>query len=677
MHTSSRRSRGSRGVPNLGALFPRARGTRAGLLLAYSVGQLILRLLDMSPGQHDPSPRSLTRDDWQRVEAILTRATRLSDAEGKALIDSALLDSPLRREITDLFHLSGPHGLEETRSASVRGSSPASATAAAFRPGDSLEGGRFVIVRQIGRGGMGTVYLAQDTVLGTLVALKIVPPDDRLIQEAQRAAACSGHEHVATVHNVLQSEKGGKRIGVLVLEYVAGRPANRILDDGPVDIGRAIKWVRQAALAVAHAHDSEVLHCDLKPGNMIVTPDDRVKVLDFGIARRSFDPTPAEPRYGTLPYMAPEQLLAGECSRATDVYSLGVTLFQLVTGRLPFTGDDRMIKMQILAAPPPSVSGIVRNAPDGLDAVFERALAKDPAARFQSARAFAQALEDLTRTPAALPASTPPSTISSWLWPSIAALPALLALTLTFGMVACRLFEVFLRIDSEFSASFSDYFRVGREALMPFVTLWGITGVGTAVVAGLVLLVRLLASNAWRRWSDWSNRLNPQALGLSALLLGAAVWGALIWANRDVFDALINLHQHPASAPIAAISFAARQKHLAFSTGCAVLSFFLGLAAVAWLPSLRQRSSNPAAIQKLRWAMLLLALVVMLGPTMPRRFLFERFRVAEYDGRRAVVIGSAGDHVLLYDSARRATLSVRRDAAGLRVTEMTRQVFED
>ena len=647
------------------------------MLLAYSVGQLFHRLLDMSPGQRAPSLRSLTRDDWQRVEAILTQATRLSDAEGIALIDSASIDAPLRREITDLFHLSGPHGLDETRTANVRGPSPTPATGAAFKPGDSLEGGRFVIVRQIGRGGMGTVYLAQDTVLGTLVALKIVPPDDRLIQEAQRAAACSGHEHVATVHNVLQSEHAGKRIGVLVLEYVAGRPANRILDDGPVDIDRAIKWVRQAALAVAHAHDSQVLHCDLKPGNMIVTPDDRVKVLDFGIARRSFDPTPAEPTYGTLPYMAPEQLLAGECSRATDVYSLGVTLFQLVTGRLPFTGDDRMIRMQILAAPPPSVSGIVRNAPNGMDAVFERALAKDPVARFQSARAFAQALEDLTRTPAALPASTQPSTISTWLWSSIAALAALLALTLTFGMVACRSFEVLLHIDSEFSASFEDYLRVGREALTPFVALWLVTAVGTAAFGGLALLARWHAANVWRRWSDWSSRLDPQALALTALLVGAAAWGALLWANRDVLDALVNLHQHPASAPIAAISFAARQKHVAFSTGCALLSFFLALPAVAWFPSLRQRSSDPAAIQKLRWAMLLLALVVMLAATMPRRVLFERFRVVEYDGQRALVIGSAGDYVLLYDSARRATVRVRRDAAGLRTTEMTRQVFEE
>ena len=185
------------------------------------------------------------------------------------------------------------------------------------------------------------------------------------------------------------------------------------------------------------------------------------------------------------------------------------------------------------------------------------------------------------------------------------------------------------------------------------------------------------AANAWRGWNAWLNRLNPQAVATAILLAGIVALVTLVWSNRDVFDGLMGLHQRPSSAPIAAISFAARSKHLAFSTGCAILSFFMVLAAVAWLPALRRRSGSPAFIQRVQWALLLLALVVMLAPTMPRRLLFERFRVAEYDGQPAVVIGSAGDHLLLYDSARRATVRVRRDAAGLRMTEMTRQIFQD
>jgi hypothetical protein len=162
---------------------------------------------------------------------------------------------------------------------------------------------------------------------------------------------------------------------------------------------------------------------------------------------------------------------------------------------------------------------------------------------------------------------------------------------------------------------------------------------------------------------------------IAALLAGTAALLALVWTYRDLFDALITLHQEPAEAAIQAISRSARDQHKAFSTGCAVLSFFLLLAAFWWFPALRGRSGHPAAMQRLRWAMLLLALVTMLAPTIPRRFLFEHFRVVEYDGREGLEIGSAGDHLLLYDSDRRVTVRVRRDAEGLRVTDRVRQVF--
>ena len=630
----------------------------------------------MSSGQRASTPRPLTRDHWQSVAPLLTQATRLSDAEAKDLVDSAALDAVLRREILDLLRLSGPSpgssGNRETLPPPAE--LPEHSTFAVFKPGEAIERGRFVIVRQIGRGGMGAVYLAQDTTLGTLVALKFVPPDERLIQEAQRAAACAGHENVATVHNVLQTEHAGERVGVLVMEHVAGRSASRLLDDGPIPIQRAIAWMRQAAAAVAHAHDSEVLHCDLKPANMIVMPDDRVKVLDFGIARRSFDTAnPHEPTYGTLPYMAPEQLLNGECSRATDVYSLGVTLFELVTGRLPFTGEDRMVAMQILAAPPPKMSEFVPGAPPELDAIVDRALAKDPADRFRSARALAQALDELQR-------KEDPSAVDprlTWLRTALIVTVAPAAITWVFGVVATRSFEVFLRVDSEFTASVFDYFGIGWLAILPFLPLWVMASAATAAAAGLILLVRKQASPAWLVVSRWIGRLNPQTLGVTALLAGAATWLAVLWTNRDLFDALFGLHQNPATASIHAISFSARSKHLTFATICALLSFFLLLVAAAWFRLPSPASARAAFSRTLGWALLSLALLVTLSPTMPRRFMFERFRVVEYDGRRAVLIGSARDDLLLFDSERRVTVRVRRDASGLRVTDMTRHIFED
>src|SRR5688572_22819976 len=135
----------------------------------------------------------------------------------------------------------------------------------ALAPGSSLANGRYVVVRQIGRGGMGAVFLGHDTMFGTLVALKAVPYDERLLAEARRAAVCSDHPHVATIHNVLQEKVGEHDLGVLVMEYVAGTPASQLLDEGPVDVGRVLTWGRQIAAAVAHAHEHQVLHCDLKP----------------------------------------------------------------------------------------------------------------------------------------------------------------------------------------------------------------------------------------------------------------------------------------------------------------------------------------------------------------------------------------------------------------------------
>jgi hypothetical protein len=145
-------------------------------------------------------------------------------------------------------------------------------------------------------------------------------------------------------------------------------------------------------------------------------------------------------------------------------------------------------------------------APAGLDAVLERALAKDPAERFRSSRAFVQALEELSRPPVPAPAGGTWTYAGRW-WTLVAAFSALVAMTWTFGMVACRMFEVFLREDSEFSASLSDYFRVGREALIPFVPLWILTALATAAVAGAALLVRWRAAHAWHAWSGWWNRL--------------------------------------------------------------------------------------------------------------------------------------------------------------------------
>ena len=632
---------------------------------------MLVRSCIVRPGCRDATPtHAMTRENWRHVEPILTRALELPESERDALLASAEIKDVLRREIVDLLG-----------SSATRTGPPPPTTLIALTSGDTLDNGRFVIVRQIGRGGMGDVYLAQDTVLGTLVALKVVAPDERLIREAQRSAVCSGHEHVAGVHNVFRTEHRGEAIGVLVMEHVAGRAASRILEDGPVDIDRALRWMQQVASAVAHAHDCEVLHCDLKPANFLVTADDRVKVLDFGIARASFDARNRnEPAYGTLPYMAPEQLSSGEFSRASDVYSLGVTLFELVTGRRPFEGDEPMVRIQILRVPPPKASEFVPEIPVALDEIIDRALAKNPDERFRSARAFARALERLKSTSTqtdirpAPPAPPPPP--SPPVWKIVAAIVAIiLAMSLMLGFIACRMFEVVLRIDSEFATPLPGYFRVGREALLPFVAVSIVAALPTAMVAAIVILVRRLANRQWQQFRRWLNRFDPNVLAGLTLLAGAMAWLILTWQYRDLFVALFELHQTPATASVTAISNAARDQHIRYANASASLSLFLVVAALVWLPYLRRRSTEPATVRLMTSAMLVLAIVVMLGPSVPRRFLFEYFRVVEYAGQSTLEIGGTDDNILLYDSSRRVTLRVRRDAPSLNTTESRRQIF--
>ncbi len=622
----------------------------------------------------------MTRDDWQHLEPILTKALVLPAAARQALIETTALDAVVRHQILDLLRASDTISARFAHSAVGGGAVSVTPPAAhvSLGSGEAIDGGRFVVVRQIGRGGMGTVYLAQDTALGTLVALKIVPADDRLLHEAQRAAACSGHEHVATVHNVLRTEIRGEQVGVLVMEYVAGRPASRILEDGPVETERAVRWMRQAAAAVAHAHDCEVLHCDIKPGNIIITPDDRVKVLDFGIARASFDPrNPAEPMHGTVPYMAPELLLAGEFSRASDVYSLGVTLFELLTGRLPFTGDEVMLRLEIMAVPPPRVADAVADIPDQLNAIIERALAKNPEQRYRSARAFERVLDEVSAANKTQPTQTTerPSALAS-LWTYAAGFVGVaVAISLVLGLVACRTFDVILRVDSEFASSFGDYLRVGLSALVPLVALSVMTAALLGVAAGVAQFVRGHARRFRDAWHRVHARMNLQTVAAAVLVGGTVAWVALTYTYRELFTALFELQQNPAGASVTAISAAWRPYHLQYANVSASLSFLLIVAGLAWLPRAARRAGHAPAVQPLAWAIVALGVVVMLGPTIPRRFLFERFRVMEYGDRPVLQINRAGEDVLLYDPARRVTFRARRDAASLKSTELTQQLF--
>jgi formylglycine-generating enzyme required for sulfatase activity/dienelactone hydrolase len=295
----------------------------------------------------------------------------------------------------------------------------------------------YLIDGKVGQGGMGTVYRARDTVLGRLVAIKVLTADavndpelgPRILREA-KAASRLNHPNIVTVHELAKSGD----IEFLVMEFVDGTPlASRIVSGGlPID--RVIDYAWQTADALAAAHEAGLVHRDVKPGNVMVTPSDRVKVLDFGLARHvpiapGAETTPATTEFvtrhgiaGTVGYMAPEQIQGQPADARSDVFALGVVMYELLAGRRPFSGDTAWATMNATVnTDAPDVSRVRADTPPALARIVGRALARRPDDRYASSRELASDLSAL-RAPAAAPAI---GGGSSRRWPTIATITVL------------------------------------------------------------------------------------------------------------------------------------------------------------------------------------------------------------------------------------------------------------
>ena len=277
---------------------------------------------------------------------------------------------------------------------------------------------RYEIRALLGRGGMGEVYEAVDRQLDRTVALKVLRPelaaDRRFLVRFRREARTSArlsHPGIVAVHDVGEDE--GRAF--IVMEYVPGRTLGQIVrDEGAVAPARAARIGAAAADALAHAHDRGVVHRDVSPGNVMVTPDGEVKVLDFGIARaargsaRSGSPS----AHGTVAYVAPEQARGEASDQRADVYALGAVLYELLTGRPPFEGATTVdVIRHVGERTPAPVSTLRPDVGAQLDGVIGRCLAKDPSARWVRADELATALRDAaTSAPERAHSTTAPST---------------------------------------------------------------------------------------------------------------------------------------------------------------------------------------------------------------------------------------------------------------------------
>jgi serine/threonine protein kinase len=424
-------------------------------------------------------------DRWQRVERLYHAALHVAESERQRFLEESCSgDFDLRREVESLL-------AEEGKAQDFLEVPALEKAARAYAlPGDGVRdedtlgiAGRTIshyrVIEKLGGGGMGIVYKAEDMRLGRFVALKFLPPVahkdpvaiERFRREA-RAASALNHPHICTIHDI--GEHDGRQF--LVMELLEGQTLKHRITPGPLEAAGIVKLGLQIAEALEAAHAKGIVHRDIKPANILVTERGQAKVLDFGLAKLLpistettllEDPLRTRGPIGTLPYMAPEQALGREVDARTDIYALGMVLYEMSAGKRPFREDQptRLID-DILHRMPPPLGRLGGGTPDRLDEITLKCLAKEPEKRFQSARELAAALDDLVTASSRGEVLQTPR-VRSW-HKGAAALAGLATLALLFAFNAGGLRE---RLGPGLRRQ-----RVSSLAVLPLANLTGDSG---------------------------------------------------------------------------------------------------------------------------------------------------------------------------------------------------------
>ena len=262
----------------------------------------------------------------------------------------------------------------------------------------------YKILEEIGRGGMGVVYKADDTKLKRTVALKFLPPHStgneeekaRFLHEAQAAAALD-HPNICTIHEINESDEQT----FIAMTYIEGKSLQQLITTGPLQIGDILNYAIQIAEGLKAAHDKEILHRDIKPANILITNQKQARVTDFGLAKfpGATMVTKEGTTLGTIAYMSPEQARSENIDQRTDIWALGVIIYEMITGRRPFIGDyEQAVVYSIINEDPQPPTALRTGVPMELERIVAKALAKKPDERYQDCSDLLVDLKKLARS---------------------------------------------------------------------------------------------------------------------------------------------------------------------------------------------------------------------------------------------------------------------------------------
>jgi predicted Ser/Thr protein kinase len=354
----------------------------------------------------------MTPERWEQVDRLFHAAIEAGpDGREAFLADACEGDEILRREVESLL---SSHAWDdsffETPAADVA-AELLGVSILSFNPGQEI--GNYRIVRHLGSGGMGEVYLADDTRLNRKVAIKLLPPHftinpqrARRFEREARTASALNHPNIVTIYEIGQSNDAH----FIVTEFIDGKTLRQLINEKPFTLNETLNVAIQVASALIGAHAAGIVHRDIKPENIMIREDGYVKILDFGLAKLTESqiaesdletPTLAQSNpglvMGTVQYMSPEQARGKKVDARTDVWSLGIVLYELLAGRVPFTGETPShVMVSLMEDKLPSLKGYA-NVPTDLERIVRIALRKNRKERYQTAHQLMRDLKDLKR----------------------------------------------------------------------------------------------------------------------------------------------------------------------------------------------------------------------------------------------------------------------------------------